>query len=748
MSTYSENAIKVFQKLYFAKDETRPEQVFERVARFVATAEHDHSRQVEWGKRFYELMESGVFRPNSPAMMNGGIIEKPQTSACFVGGMEDDLVSILDFDRDAALVFASGSGIGINFGVLRECEAPLSTGGNSSGPFAFMKKLAATGEAVKSGGRARRAAIMSMMFDNHPDLPEFITIKNGSDQTLRSMNLSVAASERFMNAVIADSKWELIGVIDGEVKRSFQAEEILDMIAENAHKAGDPGIWFIDRANLDNGLQGTYGRIRSTNPCGEQGLLPKQSCNLGSINLAKIVKDGKIDFAALAGVAKAATRFLDNLIDVSGYPTPDYEKVAKETRPIGLGLMGLADTLILMGIPYDSEEAFDMAEKIAITITQASISESIRLAEDRWAFKAYKDNKEGMDAVVSRFMCFDGEQFEMPETGIRNSSWTTIAPTGSISISADCSPGMEPLFAVCWDKTLSDTDETWTFVNPIFKERYSDESWYDEAIRRIIRNHGSCKGIEIIPEEVQRLFVVAHDIHWEDRIKMQAALQKGISNSISSTINLPKETTVDEIKEIYMTSWKSGLKGITIYRDGSLNSQPVNFGEKKSAPEAVESPVKASARLPMIRKGRTHQITTGHGKVYLTVNTDETGRVMEIFTNGGKNGSLNAGNMEAIARLISIAAQEGVPVDRLARTIENINDGSVAWAYLAEEDPRPVPITSVPDAIAKVLKRFYFESSTVLNHTGESGQRCETCNSPLYFKEGCLFCPECGSKCS
>lgn len=756
MPFLSENALNVYRRLYFSQTlkEQSPSEVHARVVKFAAGAEATESLRKEWEQKFMQMLENNEFRPNSPTLMNAGLIPNPQTSACFVGDLQDSLESIFDFDRDAGFIYAQGSGLGGNYGNLRETGAALSSGGNSSGPFAFMGKLAATAEAVKSGGRARRAAHMAMMFDDHPDIEQFVQLKNGKDTVFASMNLSVAASDKFMQAVINDEPWDLLGVNDGEIKKTISARGLFSQIITNAHKCGDPGLWFIDRTNRDNTLK-NFGRIESTNPCGEQALLPRQSCALAAINVAKCVAipPGSyyycFDFRKLKKLVFDAVRFLDNCIDISGYPTPAYKQIAQETRPIGLGIMGLADVFLDLNLPYNSDSAIKLAGVIANTLTSAAIEASISLAREKGAFLKYNENKDNVFEVVARLHP-DHQADIFPlltKYGIRNSQWTTIAPTGSTSIACDCSQGMEPLFAVSYDKKISDSDEVWTFVNPRFKKWYSNTEWFDEALIQIAQNNGSCAGIDLIPEDVQKLWVCAHDISWQDRIAMQAALQEGISNSISSTINLKSDTSPEVIGEIYLQAWRSGCKGLTIYRDYSIDDQPVQFGGTRSDDEEIKE-------VGNIRFGVTHEIKTGHGKIYITVNSDEHGRPIEVFTNGGKNGSVNAANLEAMARLISIALQNGTSIHKLAKTIENINDGTAAWDRLHKNDDRPVCITSVPDAMGKIMRRFYCLSSMAdddehpeVVRAFKTIARCDQCNSPMFHHDGCMFCPQCGSKC-
>ena len=749
----SDNALAIYKKLYFSEKlgETTPTEVHHRVAKFAASKE-DIDTQNIMETRFFELLENNLFRPNTPTMMNAGVHPNPQTSACFVGDLKDDMDAILDFNRESAIIYKQGSGIGGNYGMLREKNAPLSGGGCSSGPVQFLRLSGMTAHAIKSGGSSRRAAHMAMITDTHPDLLDFIKIKAESEEFVTlptgektplfsSMNLSVAITDKFMNAVENNEDWNLVGVVDGLVKKTLPAKKIFEQIVSRAWTNGDPGVWFIDRANETNTIP-SNGKIVCSNPCGEQSLLPRQACGLGAINVAEFVTlDGHFDWEGFEETVEIAVRFLDNCIDLSGFPTPAYEKMAKDSRPIGLGIMGFADALILMGIKYDSKDTIAFAEQLSKRMTAEAIRASAFLAEEKGPFPLFKDNKE---AVLNIVQNFTNDVGIVEKYGVRNSQWTTIAPTGSTSISCDCSQGMEPLFAICYDKKISDSNEVWTFANEEFKKRFHQMPWFDEAIKAIIKNHGSIAGI-CLPAET-KCFECSHDIKHQDRLKVQAALQQGISNSISSTINLPNSTEPKVIADIFRSAWKMKLKGVTVYRDGCLKNQPVNFGKMESAPDKTLVPPPPVKR-PSIRSGFTHEVKTGHGKIYITVNCNEKGDPIEIFTNGGKNGSVNAANLEAMARLVSIALQEGVSAERLARTIENINDGTVVWERLKETDKKPQTITSIPDAMAKVLKRFYCNNSRPEEYDGVETGRCPDCNSPMFMHDGCEFCPQCGSKC-
>jgi len=746
----SENAISLFKKLYFRRDkddnfiEGSPDDVFKRVAFNVSSCLHDPKY---WEDEFKRLMDQNYFRPCSPCLMNVGAAYFPQTAACFVGDLQDDLISIFDFDKESGIIFSKGSGIGGNFGILRETGALLNTGGRSSGPFSFMKKWAATADAVKSGGANRRAAEMCMFVDNHPDLLEFITIKNGKNQqALKSMNLSIAISNNFMNAVKDDASWDLLGVVDRQVKSTHKARTIFNTIAENAHKTGDPGVWFIDRANEDNGLQRQYGRMISTNPCGEIGGLPYYACALSSINLVKFINNNSFNYDEFIQAVISGTTFLDAMISISGYPTMDYDDMARQTRPLGLGIMGLADMLCSLDIPYDSQEAYSLCNKITYTLTKTAIETSIKLGGEYGSFPSLEDNIGDMVKLCAKF----GVTIDK-DTSLRNSNWTTIAPTGSISISCDCSPGMEPLFGITYTKNLADSNEKWIFVNPVFEEKYKNESWYKEAIEEIELSHGSCQGIACVPKDVQRVWRVAHDIHWKDRIEMQAALQRNISNAISSTLNMPRDATVDEIKAIYTLAWEKGLKGITVYRDGSLDSQPVEFSKNPEKAKAIEECKPKEFTRSKVLNGKSYCVVTGHGKIYLSINTDADGNVAELFVNGAKGGGVSSSMMEAIGRLSSLALQKGVHIEAVAKSLLGISDGRMVWDRLSEDDIKSTRINSVPDAVAQVLHRFYVNNKddtiSIAPTESVSDLRCPECGGPAVFKEGCIFCPSCGSKC-
>lgn len=487
-----------------------------------------------------------------------------------------------------------------------------------------------------------------------------------------------------------------------------------------------------------------------TRQCGEQPLLPYESCSLAHDNVAKFAGPEGFDWKGYAEVVRMTARLLDNQIDFSGYPTEKYRDMARNARPIGVGLMGFADALLIMGIPYGSSESCRFAEKLGRFMTRTAIMASAEMAMERDPFPLYEENKESTLAVAKKFFDLsnreEATEWEYVEKwGLRNSQWTTIAPTGSVSLAAECSQGMEPMFALCYDKSIADSDDVWTFVNPIFEAKYSKEPWYKKAIREIVENHGSCQGT-CVPKKIQKVFVAAHDLEWRERVEMQAAFQRGISSAISSTINLPKGTEPATVAAIYMRAWELRLKGLTIYVDGSMKGQPISFG-KKEEEEAAKEPAVIQER-PRVLGGKTHKIRTAHGSLYITVNK-MNGRVYEVFANGGKNGSEDSVNIEALTRAMSISLQSGTPIDAIVETLIGLNSGQGVWDKLDDSEEKSVLIKSTPDAVARILQHHYSEREKPVQPVEhkEDGLVCPTCGGPASYQQGCLFCPTCGSAC-
>jgi len=1086
LNKLSDNALKIYEKLYFQKDEKTPTETHKRVAKTASL----NDKKLE--TKIFNALEENAIRPNTPVMINLGVSENPQTSACFVGNLEDSLESIFDFDRQAGIIYSKGSGVGCNYGMLREVNGEITTGGYSSGPFSFMKKLASTAEAVKSGGKNRRAAHMAMFTDNHPNIEDFIEIKNGKDDSLRSMNLSIAATDKFMEAVKNNDDWDLIGVKDKKVKKTVKAKYLYDKICTQAHNNGDPGFWWIDKANeynifkkdkkivatnpcfssdtkivtkngafsiidlvgknveiydgenwvncdnfrktgtnqkllkitlsdgtyikvtpyhnmylhndkkikaselnigdkllhkdiqyngsikedaaylkgfmcaeghvhkesqsshlliykpkekcidrIKNSLNelpilsyntntiteinavkvskrscfnltgiaardngdllnwcsvnkeklpnevfqwdyeskcnflaglfdgdgnvkngkngfgyqlnsinknflidilnllksiGVYGKISLMKKactkkmpggvydckdcwrltisqkysivlakqikferlkdfsdkeikinrnlyynkiadiqevnglhdvycctvdtthkllislniiagnCGEQSLLPYGACNLAHINLNNCIVNNKFDFDKLIYYTELLTEFCDNIIDISGYPTEEFRQTALNTRPIGIGFMGLADILSKLELPYSSIQARNLAFKIAKIITTNSIKKSCELAKNKKPFIWFENYKKETIDFCKKFIDDDNLLNDIKKYGIRNSNFTTLAPTGSTSISADCSQGMEPHFAICFKKHISDSDDIWYFVNKDFEKLYSNESWYERALIEISKNKGSCKNIFCIPEKVRSSFETAHDIHWTNRIDMQSSLQKYITNSISSTINLPSSSKVSEVKDIYMTAWEKGLKGITTYTDGSLKGQPIEFGDKKDdEKQECFIPEIYKKELLDLERSRRHRAAWKNSQLYINVSIDDDDMPIEVFTKLPKEAGFDNNknynpmlwmernsNWSLITRLISMALRYGIGIEDIIKQC----------------DKSSLSMVDAAGVLSRILKKYIKqEIDEVTNEI--IGEKCPECGNMSYISEGgCKKCLECFySKC-
>jgi ribonucleoside-diphosphate reductase alpha chain len=711
------NALYVFKKLYYDEGETRPKDVFTRISKAIIKLRPDLS---QWEERFIKAQHEHKIRVNTPAMMNLGCSRKQVASACFVGDLQDSMPSIKRFYDDATEVFLAGSGIGANFSELRERDAGLSTGGSSSGPISFIRHLNSLGGTIKSGGKTRRAAAMVVFDITHPDVLDIVKLK--TTEALENINISINCTDEFMKAVQDDEMWELKGVKDKQVKTRLKARQILLAIAECSYACGDPGVVFLDRVNRFSTVPGVP--IRSSNPCGEQFLIPYGSCNLASINIAahfSQTAEGAIDWDELEETVRIATRLLDGMLDACEYPTKKFKEVSQATRNIGIGIMGLSDTLIHLGLPYDSPEARETAGRIMECVTRVAWDESANIADEHGPFPLYDEAKERIQEVWGIIR------------PVRNSQVTTIAPTGTVSISCDCSSGMEPLFAIVYDKKISDTGDIMTFVHPEFQKRYQNERWYSVDLINSMKNRGgSIQKFNEIPNDVKRLWKTAHDIGWIDRVLMQAELQKYVTNSISSTVNLPNATTTDVIQEIVKTAYEQGLKGITIYRDGSITTQPVKFGGVGIAPELRR--VKRPKRL----RGFTDMIRTGEGNMYVTINEME-GAPVECFVEIGKSGANKKAHAEALGRMVSLNLQMGGSVHTIYEQLIGIAGKDIVW----DEGKQ---VLSIYDGLAKVLWEEYLnpDRDSLLAKYDE----CPVCHGRYIHKEGCAECLDCGfSKC-
>jgi ribonucleoside-diphosphate reductase alpha chain len=734
--TLSDNALRVLERRYLTKDgegiviET-PQELFRRVARHIASAELIYNPKADvslYEEAFYQLMENLEFLPNSPTLMNAGH-ELGQLSACFVIPVEDSMESIFDAVKYTALIHKSGGGTGFSFSRLRpERDRVGSTGGIASGPVSFMRAFDATTDVIKQGGM-RRGANMAILNVEHPDILKFITAKEDSE-ALTNFNLSVAVTDEFMQAVEKDTDYNLVNPRTGEVTNKLNAKEVFDKIVDMAWRTGDPGVVFIDEINRHNPTP-KLGKIESTNPCGEQPLLPFESCNLGSINLSKMVadKDGQpcIDYDKLSQTVKLAVRFLDNVIEVNQFPLPEIAEMTKTTRKIGLGVMGFADMLIQLGIPYDSEQGLAVAGEIAHFISEEADKASIELAQERGVFPAFQESI-----------------YDMPEgSRFRNASRTTIAPTGSLSIIANCSSGIEPLFALSYVRHILEGEE-FIEVNPYFEETAKSGGFYSPDLMKQLSDGKKLKNVEEVPDEIKRLFITAHDISPEWHVKMQAAFQKFTDSAVSKTVNFPHEATPEDVAKVYMLAYHEGLKGITIYRDRSRDSQVLTVGEGVKRAEGKLAPRKR----PKVTKGVTERVNTGCGYIYVTVNFDSRG-ISEVFSTLGKAGGCAAAQLEAISRLTSLALRSGIDVDSIVKHLRGIRCPSIAWE-------QGHAILSCADAIASVLEK-YIREKTVTNPDAPSknpgmvkswAAQCPDCGGSLIYQEGCEICLACGfTKC-
>ncbi|MGD2064850.1 MAG: vitamin B12-dependent ribonucleotide reductase [Dehalococcoidia bacterium] len=737
----SDNALRVLERRYLTKDgegkviET-PQELFHRVAKHIASAELHYDAKSDasfWEAAFYQSMTNLDFLPNSPTLMNAGH-ELGQLSACFVLPIEDSMESIFDAVKYTALIHKSGGGTGFSFSRLRPTSDRVgSTGGIASGPVSFMRAFDVTTDVIKQGGM-RRGANMAILNIEHPDILKFIAAKEDSE-ALTNFNLSVAVTDKFMKAVGTSTDYNLVNPRTGEVAGNINAKEVFDKIVDMAWRTGDPGIVFIDEINSHNPTP-KLGKIESTNPCGEQPLLPFESCNLGSINLSKMVadKDGQpyIDYDKLSQTVKLAVRFLDDVIEVNQFPLPEITEMTKNTRKIGLGVMGFADMLIKLGIPYNSEQGLVMAGEIAHFVSEEADRASIELAEERGVFPAFRG---------SIYDVPDGPRF-------RNASRTTIAPTGSLSIIANCSSGIEPLFALSYVRHILEGEE-FIEVNPYFEQAAKKGGFYSPELMKDLAEGKRLKDIEEVPEDIKRLFVTAHDISPEWHVKMQAAFQKFTDSAVSKTVNFPHEATPDDVAEVYMLAYQEALKGITIYRDRSRDSQVLTIGQVAKKSEGKLAPRKR----PKVTTGVTERVNTGCGYIYVTVNFDSRG-ISEVFSTLGKAGGCAAAQLEAISRLTSLALRSGIDIDSIVKQLRGIRCPSIAWEH-------GHAVLSCSDAIASVLEKYAREKAetnekvTNPNKASQNPEmvkswagQCPDCGGPLIYQEGCNICLACGfTKC-
>jgi len=729
----SDNAKRVLKRRYLRKDSKgtvieSPEQMFKRVAHHIARAEKKYGNASQMDKveeTFYRIMTEFRFLPNSPTLMNAGR-RLGQLAACFVLPVEDSMDGIFDALKNAALIHKSGGGTGFSFSRLRPRESRVgTTGGVASGPISFMKIFNTATEQVKQGG-TRRGANMGVLRVDHPDIMDFIYSKK-NNHALNNFNISVAITDKFMASVKEDSNYDLIDPRDKRKVGELNSTEVYQALIKQAWENGDPGIIFLDRLNMNNPTP-SLGEIESTNPCGEQPLLPMEACNLGSINLARYVvesdEEPAIDYEGLKDLIWWSVRFLDNTIDMSRYPLPEIEKMVKGNRKIGLGAMGFADMLYQLKIPYNSEMALEMAEEVMSFIQKESHEASKHLAEERGVFpnldKSIFKDKEGC--------------------AYRNATITTIAPTGTLSILAGCSSGIEPLFALSFIRRVMDNDEL-VEVNPYFETKARAGGFYSRELMDSIAKKGSIRDIKEIPEDSREVFVTAHDVTPEWHVRMQAVFQKYTDNAVSKTVNLPRDATIDDVLKVYDLSYKLGCKGVTIYRDGSKENQVLSFDDK--AKEIVPS-VNDVKNRPETLEGFTTKIATGMGNLYVTV-TEYRGEPFEVFAIIGKSGRSTTAKTEAIGRLVSLALRSGVKVEKIVNQLKGIGGEHPVF----QKDGL---VLSIPDAISRVFEKRYLNNKDYKRRRKHEnsllGETCPECGQTISFEEGCMTCHFCGfTKC-
>ena len=766
----SENALTVLERRYLVKDDEMrpvetPRELFWRVARAIAAVELQYgasgAEATQLAERFYHLMASGLFEPNSPTLMNAG---RPlgQLSACFVLPVEDSLEGIYTTLRNMALIHQSGGGTGFGFSRLRPSgDVVRSTMGVASGPVSFMEVYDASTEAVKQGG-TRRGANMGILRVDHPDILKFIHCKRDSSR-VTNFNISVAVTDAFMRAVEADEEYDLVNPRTGQVVQRLRARGVFDAIVEGAWRNGEPGVFFVDRANYYNPVP-HLGSYEATNPCGEQPLLPFDVCNLGSINLGAFAKDGMIDWDGLRAAVHLSTHYLDNVIDANRYPLPEITDLAQRIRRIGLGVMGWADMLVRLGIPYGSEESLQLAERVMGFVDEEAKVKSEQLAVQRNVFPEWERSIWGPDETCARDR--DGNRIR-PLRRLRNCNLTTVAPTGTISIIADCSGGIEPLFAVAFMRNQAGT--LMPDVNEDFVALARRQGWYSEELMERI----ACEGhihCDDVPEGVQRVFVSAHDVTPEQHVRMQAAFQTYVDSAMSKTCNFPHDATPDYVRKIYLLAFQLGCKGVTVYRDGSREHQVLSTGKtaeavvqshptsqeessvsevgRKGEDVAGDAGVASEAELasaelvgelrelraeleklekenerlrrelsakqgelmgrPFVRerpdalRGITRKMVSPLGTLYVTINEDEKGRPFEVFTTLGKAGGAAMADAEAISRLISLALRSGIPLRTVCRQLRGIScDRAVGFGAKK--------ILSMPDAVALAIEEYLAE---------------------------------------
>jgi len=697
----SPNAEQLLRARYYGRDtngevmEDFPA-LADRVASFLANAEHRYGGPAavkEAQEIFRGLIVPRRLVPSSSILMGAGT-RSPSLAACFVLPMPDILDAIMESVKSSAIIQKGGGGCGFSFSRLRPRGSPVAgTNGVASGPVSFIELCNATSEAIKQGGR-RRGANMAVLGIDHPDIMEFIQAKTQPGR-LQNFNLSVAVTDAFMEAVRADGSYELVAPHTNQVVRTLRAPDILRRIAENAWRTGDPGVVFIDEINKHNPLP-ALGPIEATNPCGEQPLEPWGACCLASINLSAHVKSGEIDWDALAESARAGVRLLDDAIDASSYPLEQIERTVKASRKIGLGIMGLAHALAKLGIPYDCEEGVRWAEKVMSFISQHALEASRLLAKERGPFPAFKRS------VYA----------ERGEPPLRNATRTTVAPTGSLSIIADTSSGIEPMFALAYTRTVLG-GKSFSVVDPAFRDVAQACGVFSDDLARKVAETGSVQAAKDFPDDLKAVFKTAHEIAPEWHVKMQAAIQRHTDNAVSKTVNLAASATVEDVEQVFLLAHKLGCKGTTVFRQG-CRTGVLNTG--------TTSPQYAAMRSrPKLTLGSTEKFRSGCGSLYVHVTRDCNG-LLEAFSNLGKGGGCPA-QSEATARLASLCLRCNVDPHEIVHQLRGIR---CPTACSARAEGKPIDVLSCPDAIPQALARALRSDE---DPAGEIGalERCPKC---------------------
>jgi ribonucleoside-diphosphate reductase alpha chain len=765
--TLTENALRVLERRYLAKDaeghiiET-PEQLFRRVADAVSLPDKNYGVTDEQVKQsadeFFQMVANLEFMPNSPTLMNAG---RPlgQLSACFVLPVDDSMEEIFETIKHAALIHKSGGGTGFSFSRLRPRNSVVaSTSGVASGPVSFMRVFNAATEAVKQGG-TRRGANMGILRVDHPDIDEFVSCKDDVTQ-ITNFNISIAVTDEFMQAVKENRHYALINprtgkeyVVNGEVITKH-APTVFNSIIKHAWSTGEPGVIFIDRMNQQAPCP-DYEVIEATNPCGEQPLPPYDSCNLGSINLGEMVVDEfprdydpkqnpeqGVDWDKLARLVKNTVHFLDNIIDANKYPIPEIENQTLKNRRVGLGVMGWADMLVKLRVPYNSEAAFRLGEKLMEFINSEGHIQSSELAKTRGKFPNWEHSRFAAEGV-----------------SMRNATVTTIAPTGTISIIAACSSGIEPYYAVSYVRNVMDNTKL-VEVNPLFEKIAKQRGFYSQELMERIALDNSLKNFEEIPADVRDLFVTAADVCPKEHIRMQAVFQRNCDSSVSKTINMDNSATEQDVYDAYWYAYELGCKGVTIYRDGSRPMQVLSTGKTGTTPakpeetpqlELIPEPPKAVATPPAVAPalsgakriearpdvlaGITERIRTGYGNLFITINSKDD-KPFEVFAQIGKSGWSTMADTEAICRLISLALRASVPVEAIIEQLAGIGGESPLFQ-------NGELIKSIPDAISMVLKK-HFGNGKHYQRESNYGDVCPDCGTKLEHDSGCVTCRGCG----